>query len=120
MTAGPGGWAPMHSFQRDRSVTDRKLAPGTVRRIVRFAAPYRRMLVVFLVLIVFIVTDIERIPVFCDDCAFAYVVRPCYVRPSCSIVWAGSPGMATTLSDGGLIRLHHVQAPSSGVISQLW
>jgi ATP-binding cassette, subfamily B, bacterial len=52
---GPGGGAPwqaMRSFQRDASVTQTKLAPGTVRRIVRFAAPYRSQLTGFLVLIV--------------------------------------------------------------------
>ncbi len=42
----------MRSFRRDPSVSDTKLAPGTVRRIVRFAAPYRRELILFLVLIV--------------------------------------------------------------------
>ena len=42
----------MRSFQRDGSVTDRKLAPGTVRRIARFAAPYKRQLIAFLVVIV--------------------------------------------------------------------
>jgi ATP-binding cassette subfamily B protein len=42
----------MRSFRRDPSVQGSKLAPGTVRRIVRFAAPYRRTLTVFLALIV--------------------------------------------------------------------
>ncbi len=42
----------MRSFRRDASVKDTRLAPGTVRRIVRFAAPYRRELVLFLALIV--------------------------------------------------------------------
>jgi ATP-binding cassette subfamily B protein len=42
----------MRSFRRDPSVADQKLAPGTVRRIARFAAPYRRELTLFLVLIV--------------------------------------------------------------------
>jgi ATP-binding cassette subfamily B protein len=44
----PGLW----SMSRDRSVTKQKLAPGTVRRIARFAAPYRPILSVFLVVIV--------------------------------------------------------------------
>lgn len=44
----PGLW----SMSRDRSVTKQKLAPGTVRRIARFASPYRRILIVFLVVIV--------------------------------------------------------------------
>ncbi|MHB8459744.1 MAG: ABC transporter ATP-binding protein [Candidatus Limnocylindrales bacterium] len=42
----------MRSFRRDASVTAQKLSPGIFRRILRFAAPYRRMLLVFLVLIV--------------------------------------------------------------------
>jgi ATP-binding cassette subfamily B protein len=42
----------MRSMRRDSSVTQQKLAPGTGRRILRFAAPYKRMLGVFLVLIV--------------------------------------------------------------------
>ncbi len=42
----------MWSLMRDRSVTKEKLPPGTLRRIMRFAAPYRRMLGVFLGVIV--------------------------------------------------------------------
>ena len=42
----------MRSFRRDDSVIQHRLAPGTLRRIVRFAAPYRRALAAFLVLIV--------------------------------------------------------------------
>ncbi len=42
----------MRSFRRDPSVGETKLAKGTVRRIARFAAPYRRDLTIFLVLIV--------------------------------------------------------------------
>jgi ATP-binding cassette subfamily B protein len=52
---GPDGVAPwqmMRSFKRDPSVAGRKLAPGTARRIIRFAAPYRRELLGFLTVIV--------------------------------------------------------------------
>jgi ATP-binding cassette subfamily B protein len=42
----------MRSFRRDESVTSQKLSPGILRRIARFARPYRRMLAVFLVLII--------------------------------------------------------------------
>jgi ATP-binding cassette subfamily B protein len=51
----PGGsthWGLLHSFRRDRSVATAKLAPGTVRRIARFASPYRGDLAVFLVAVV--------------------------------------------------------------------
>src|SRR3954466_13520793 len=49
---GPAGWQVMHSFRRDSSVTEKRLPPGTVRRIARFAAPYKRQLVWFLLLVV--------------------------------------------------------------------
>ena len=47
------GFQAMSGFRRDRSVTKRKLAPGTFRRIIKFAAPYRRELTIFLALILF-------------------------------------------------------------------
>jgi ATP-binding cassette subfamily B protein len=45
-------FAMMRSFRKDPSITEQKLAPGTARRIARFAAPYRRELTLFLALIV--------------------------------------------------------------------
>jgi len=46
------GWNLMRSFRRDSSVTRQRLPKGIVRRILRFAAPWRKLLVVYLVLIV--------------------------------------------------------------------
>ena len=45
-------WQTMRSFRRDRSVVATKLTPGTFWRIMRFAAPYRFALVVFLCTVV--------------------------------------------------------------------
>jgi ATP-binding cassette subfamily B protein len=42
----------MRSFRRDETVTSVKIAPGTMRRIAKFAAPYRWILVIFMVLVV--------------------------------------------------------------------
>jgi ATP-binding cassette subfamily B protein len=42
----------MRSFSRDPSVVGVRLTPGTVRRVGRFAAPYKRELTVFLAIIV--------------------------------------------------------------------
>ncbi len=50
--SGMGGWHLMRSFRRDENVRSQALSPGLVRRIARFAAPYHRLLLVFLVLIV--------------------------------------------------------------------
>jgi ATP-binding cassette, subfamily B, bacterial len=41
----------MRSFSRDRSVTQQRLKPGTVRRIASYARPYRRELVWFLIIV---------------------------------------------------------------------
>lgn len=46
---GPGVWA---SLRRDGSVTKQRLAPGTVRRIVGYALPYRGQIAAFLLLVV--------------------------------------------------------------------
>ena len=44
-------WHAMRSFSRDRDITHQKLAPGTVRRIFSYARPYRRHLILFLVIV---------------------------------------------------------------------
>ena len=41
----------LYSFRRDRSVVDHRLAPGTLRRVVGFARPYRLQLAAFLGLV---------------------------------------------------------------------
>ena len=41
-------WHAMRSFYRDSEVTRQRLKPGTVRRIMSYARPYRRQLALFL------------------------------------------------------------------------
>ena len=52
MSMSHSPWAAMRSLTRDGEVAKRKLAPGTIPRIVQFARPYRRQIAVFLVLVV--------------------------------------------------------------------
>ncbi|MDE3086242.1 MAG: ABC transporter ATP-binding protein [Acidobacteriota bacterium] len=49
---GNAGWGLMRSFRRDESVTQQQLPPGIMRRVFRFATPYKKLLTVFLALIV--------------------------------------------------------------------
>ncbi len=49
---GASGFGLMRSMRRDSSVLQKQLPKGLVRRIFRFAAPYRRVLALYLVLIV--------------------------------------------------------------------
>ena len=51
MGQGMGNWHAIRSFTQDRSVTKQKLAPGTVKRIVRFARPYRGLITILLILL---------------------------------------------------------------------
>lgn len=54
MTSSPRmGRNPMKAFSKDRSVTSHKLAPGTLRRILGFARPYRGLLILFVGIILF-------------------------------------------------------------------
>jgi ATP-binding cassette, subfamily B, bacterial len=52
MGHGSPMWGVMRSMRRDQSVTSAKVARGTARRILRFAGPYKRILMFFLVLVV--------------------------------------------------------------------
>ena len=45
-------WQMLHSYRTDRSVAKQRLTPGTVRRVLAFARPYRRELAVFVTLVV--------------------------------------------------------------------
>ena len=53
MQPGMSGWQALRSYRRDPNVAELKLAPGTRRRILRFARPYRSLIIVFLALVVF-------------------------------------------------------------------
>jgi len=48
----PSGWGMMRSLTRDSSVAQRKLAPGTARRVMAYARPYKSQIAVFLVLVI--------------------------------------------------------------------
>jgi ATP-binding cassette subfamily B protein len=45
-------WSTLRSYRRDPSVADRRLAPGTWRRVLSYARPYRRWIGGFLLLTV--------------------------------------------------------------------
>lgn len=45
-------WSAMRSYRRDPDVAKRRLAPGTRRRVLTYAAPYRWQIAVFLALVV--------------------------------------------------------------------
>jgi ATP-binding cassette subfamily B protein len=52
MNPNRGMRGPMRSFMRDQSVTKHKIAPGLIKRIFKFASPYKKLLIVFLTIVV--------------------------------------------------------------------
>jgi ATP-binding cassette subfamily B protein len=53
MNPNRGMRGPLRSFSRDQSVTKYKLAPGIRKRIFKFASPYKKSLIIFLVVVIF-------------------------------------------------------------------
>ncbi|MGH7142375.1 MAG: ABC transporter ATP-binding protein [Candidatus Saccharimonadales bacterium] len=47
-----GGRGQLRSFIRDKSVTKHKIAPGVIKRIFKFALPYKKLLIFFLIVII--------------------------------------------------------------------
>ena len=46
------GWQALHSLTRDASVKERRLTPGTTRRVLGYARPYKVQIAWFLGLVV--------------------------------------------------------------------
>jgi ATP-binding cassette subfamily B protein len=47
-----GGWGGMRSLRQDRSVLEHRVKKGTTRRMLTFAVPYRKVLAVFLPVVI--------------------------------------------------------------------
>jgi ATP-binding cassette subfamily B protein len=50
--AGHQAWVAIRSYSRDPEVAERRLAPGTWRRILAYGRPYRSLIAAFLILVV--------------------------------------------------------------------
>ncbi len=49
---GGGGWAGMRSMRQDRSVLRHRVKKGTARRMLTFAVPYRKVLAIFIPVVI--------------------------------------------------------------------
>ncbi len=52
MLGGAAGWMGLRSMHRDRAVLEHRVKKGTTRRMLRFAMPYRRILMIFVPVVV--------------------------------------------------------------------
>jgi ATP-binding cassette subfamily B protein len=97
-----GGWAAMRSLRQDRKVTQHKLPKGTVRRVLGFARPYRGLLVVFLVLIVFDALVGAVNPLLTRGIVNHLVARPGHRVPDGVVIWLAVAIGAIAVLDAGL------------------
>src|ERR1035438_4983382 len=49
---GGGGWSGMRSMRQDRTVLRHRVKKGTARRMLTFAVPYRKILAVFVPVVI--------------------------------------------------------------------
>jgi ATP-binding cassette, subfamily B, bacterial len=61
------GWMLMRSMTRDSDVVDRRLTPGTTRRVLGYARPFLRPIIVFLVLVVLDAFVMVAVPLLLKD-----------------------------------------------------
>lgn len=60
-------WMTMRSMSRDSTVADETLAPGTRRRVLTYAAPYRRSIIAFLIVTVIDSSLVVAVPLLLKE-----------------------------------------------------
>ena len=63
----PGGWGMVRALSRDSSVAQRKLAPGTARRVMSYARPYKSQIGVFLALVILDAALVVAVPLLLGE-----------------------------------------------------
>jgi ATP-binding cassette, subfamily B, bacterial len=94
----PRGFMMMRSFTRDRSITQQRLKPGTVRRIAAYARPYRVALLLFL-----IVTSVDAAIVVANPLLFRAIIDEGILQKKMGVVIALAAAVALlAVADAGL------------------
>jgi len=94
------GWGMIRSLTRDSSVAQRKLAPGTARRVMAYARPYKSQIGVFLALVIFDSALVVATPLLLGQIVDAVVARRSDVVVRLSLIIA-----FIAIVDGGLTLL---------------
>jgi ATP-binding cassette subfamily B protein len=91
-------WQMLRSYRRDEDVLKQRLSRGTIRRILAFARPYRRELVIFLTLVVFDAAIVVAQPLL-----FKQIIDEGVLKGDRGVVVSVSLGIALlALVDAGL------------------
>src|SRR4029453_12314617 len=96
------GWMLMRSMTRDSDVVDRRLTPGTTRRVLGYARPFLRPIIVFLVLVVLDAFVMVAVPLLLKDIVDDGVPP----KDSGVVVRLSLVVAALAIVDAGLTMLH--------------
>ncbi|GII32100.1 ABC transporter ATP-binding protein [Planotetraspora mira] len=114
-----GGYGPqvMRSLRRDSSVVKERIAPGTVRRIARYASPFKKQIVGFLALVV-----VDAVIVIANPLLMKAIIDDGIVPKRADVVlWlAGAIGALAVLDAGlGLVQRWFSARIGEGLIYNL-
>jgi ATP-binding cassette subfamily B protein len=87
-------WRAMHSFTRDRAITQQQLKPGTIRRIASYAKPYRGLLAVFL-----LVTSLDSVVTVAVPLLLGGIVDAVLRHDTTLVLWIAGTVAALALLD---------------------
>ncbi|HTX70969.1 MAG TPA: ABC transporter ATP-binding protein [Thermoleophilia bacterium] len=95
---GPNAFTAARSLRRDQSVKSAKVAKGTARRILSYVRPFRRLLVVFLVLVV-----VDAVVSAANPLLYREIIDNGILKGDAAlIVWLALLVAALALTDAGL------------------
>ena len=93
---GPGGG--LRTLRLDRSVTEQKVAKGTTRRILRFIAPYRKLLAAFLVFVI-----VDAVISAANPLIYRQIINKGIIGKNISlIIWLAALVAGLAVADAGL------------------
>ena len=92
------GWQAIRSLSRDSSVAERQLAPGTTRRVIEYARPYRKQIGFFLALVVVDAALVVAVPLLLKSIVDEGVIP----QDSSVVVRLAVVVAALAVLDGGL------------------
>ena len=112
-----GHWGTLRSLSRDSSVKDSKLAPGTVKRVLGYARPYRKIIVMFVAVLV-----VESVLVVAQPLLFRRIVDDGITPGNASLVtWTAALIGAIAIIDAllSLVERYWSAQIGEGLIFQL-
>jgi len=115
---GASNWGALRSYSRDGSVAQSKLKPGTTRRILGYARPYKSLITVFLILV-----SISAVLVVVPPLLFLRVIDTAIPSKDAAAVWelVGVAALVIVVNTGviGLVQRWFSSRIGEGLIYDL-